>query len=249
MRQIPKGNKDVEVILFSGHRGRTFVIFRNRFHRQKLLAMGLRPETTFSCLFHYLFKLHPDACDFSCSEIRNSLSLLGKQNVLRIAIQVRMKDSVFANESSVSIDYAAAHFLCAEQITKYLPKSQRWSYVFISNSLRLRQLAKEKFGSSLLTDTTTKPLHTDCEVQGNCSRSAVKQALHRAASDLMLLSMADVHVVSARSGFGVLGAMMKPGRLHYIFKIDEYRPRHKQDHCSLENADVLDVVAESWSGF
>jgi hypothetical protein len=44
----------------------------------------------------------------------------------------------------------------------------------------------------------------DCTKNTNCTNEAINIALRRAATDMYLLSLVDSHVISKRSGFGVI---------------------------------------------
>eukprot|EP01041_Mallomonas_annulata_P002445 gene2445-4739_t len=244
----PAGHRDVEVVIFSGHRGRVWSTFSNRHHKQQLTDMGLRRETAVSCLFHFLFRLKDGVCGASCTALQNSLVHAGQQGVIRIGIQVRVGDDVFYNDSSTSLAAAQQHFRCAEQYSSSLSPTTKFVYFLISDSKKLRMLSKEKYGDILLTDTQLPvPLHTNCEPFGNCSVENVRRALTGAAAELHLFSLADVHIVSSQSGFGLLGAMIKKSNKHTIFSVDPLAPRQKA--CQVGHGDDMNVLTEEWSGF
>ena len=94
-------------------------------------------------------------------------------------------------------------------------------------------------------------------MQGDCNSTQVRQSLLAAAADLFLFSLADIHVVTARSGFGVIAALTKKSDKHEIYSIDGKRTdgnglRHGPS-CggpSLYNASShLATLAEEWTGF
>eukprot|EP01041_Mallomonas_annulata_P010192 gene10192-21239_t len=241
------GNSDAEVILISGHRGRVYATFRNTHHKTDLARMDLTPQTAFPCLFNYLFRLQPDACSSQCQTIKNSLITSGQNNILRIGIHIRIKDAIFKNGTDVTLESAKFHLQCAEKIVSHLPPNQKWIFFMVTNSRRLRVLVKEKYEDRMITDTTSEPLHIDCTKNPNCTEESNRSALRVAASDLMLLSLADVHIITSSSGFGVIASMMKTSTNHSIFRVDRFRGRSDED-CQLGREDTLESVTQDWSG-
>jgi len=158
---IPNMN-NINVILYSGNRGRTISSFKNIFHKNQLLSMGLRPETTFSCLFHYLFRINKNkvCTQPHCKIIYNTISNLNPINHTVIGIHVRLPDAVFRNENTASISTTKFHFRCAEEYAASLPKSQKWTFFLVTNSMRLRNIAKSYYKNKIITDTYATIQHT-----------------------------------------------------------------------------------------
>eukprot|EP00607_Mallomonas_marina_P009944 CAMPEP_0182419220 /NCGR_PEP_ID=MMETSP1167-20130531/3637_1 /TAXON_ID=2988 /ORGANISM="Mallomonas Sp, Strain CCMP3275" /LENGTH=120 /DNA_ID=CAMNT_0024593941 /DNA_START=64 /DNA_END=423 /DNA_ORIENTATION=- len=119
------------------------------------------------------------------------------------------------------------------------------SYVFYvtTNSLELRRAIKREYGERVLTDTSAPSLHTDCTKNGNCHENNISKALRLAVTDIALLSLADVHVISARSGFGVVSSMLRLGPEHSIYRIDQYAPRTTSCDGTPDN---MEAVTEEW---
>jgi hypothetical protein len=74
------------------------------------------------------------------------------------------------------------------------------------------------------------------------------------ARDMHLLSLADVHIISRRSGFGVVSALMRPKAIPpTIFRMANQRMANGSPHlreCGLElpHGDPLSSLADEWSG-
>ena len=157
----PRGKSDVEVVIYSGHRGRTYATFDNPYHRGQLEKLGLKRETCFACLFHFLFRLKSEACSAACIRLRNGMLAAKEKNALIIGIQIRIGDEFLVNDTQTPLSIAEKHLRCAENITRSLPMGVAWKLLIISDSLKLKQAIRDRYGDDVvLADTVTKPMHT-----------------------------------------------------------------------------------------
>ena len=141
---------------------------------------------------------------------------------------------------------------CASQIeaTRAQP-GQRVLIYFISESLKWRQLAKEKLGDKILTDVSTRYDHPDdvhnrnITVSGPASKKkALDRAMQHAVGQVLAFSMADFHVFTSQSGFGRLGAWLNFG-WHHLYAIGGNGERRK---CGLDDYDLLRDDSVKWAG-
>lgn len=250
---VPEGHSNTETIVSASNRGRSFVLFDNPHHADKLRNMGLTPENAFACIHRFLFRLAPSACDTVCMQHAQILDNAGARGTLRIAIHVRVGDNAFMSNEEAHWRIAEAHFSCAEEIaaTRTAP-GQNVLFYFNSDSLPLRLAASERYGNKVLTDLRASG-QTDCSFHGGCS--SINASFRLAVAQLDLFSRADVHVVSIGSGYGAMGAWMSSLKRHgetslrsrsrHIYRVinGEFRD------CSLSAADDARSVAQGWAGF
>ena len=239
-------------IVAASNRGRTHDMFRNAAIAPRLTRMGLTPTTAFGCGLRFLFSLKPSACDRTCGKIRDDITAAADAGSLIIGVMVRVGDEVFKPEvdAQTALSVASNHFACVAQIeeTRRREGAPPPVIYFTSDSLRLRQLAKAAYGDRLLTDTEWVGVHPDCGHLNPWACNAANAALAAAAAQMSLLALADVHVVTGKSGFGVMSAWASP--LHYtnetaarsrahLYRVYDGPPRD----CSVAGADVPAVVA------
>lgn len=214
----PEGQSEVPYVFFASNRGNSLRLFDNPFHTNQLERMGLRPDLSFFCAFQYLFKPNAAVTELA----KPSMEVLADPDILKIGIAIRTGDwTAFKGDDNVSLATYSAFFDCAREIelSRQVP-GQKVVWYLISDSLQLRKQAKEKFGAKLLTDTSTKHSHIDCNWIGNstCNEAILNQALQRAVADVVTFSQVDYHVIQLGSGFGKLGAMLSPkGLSHHIY--------------------------------
>lgn len=71
----------------------------------------------------------------------------------------------------------------------------------------------------------------------------MRRAMESSASDMILFSLAHVHVISSTSGFGQKAAFLSmSSQKHHIFYADASK------NCTLGKGDKPDTVAVNWSG-
>ena len=240
-------------IISSSNRGRSYLLFDNPYHNEFLYSLGLKPETALGCVAKYLFRLNAATCTDRVQQMEKMLIEDGKNNFLRIGIQVRVGDAVFEKGLTVPLEYAQAHFECAEEIarTRATP-GQSIRYFFISDSLELRKAAKEFYKEKLITNLEDEPMHVNCYLHNPAKCDKTHVGFRNAVADMYLFSLNDFHVVSKTSGFGALGAWMSPishrdpsiGRRH-IYRIKGSTKRT----CGISDTDSVAQISLDWAGF
>ena len=250
---------ETPVVILSSNRGRAFRLFDSPRYRQRLFDFGLRPETCLACAFHYLFRPSAAVENLYGNTFRR---LADNKPILKIGIAVRVGDEVFGGRDKREQDdeaylwsIAEPYFDCASQIeaTRAQP-GQRVLIYLISESLNLRQLAKERLGDKILTDSSTRYDHPD-DVHNNkndkyndrkggpSASEELDRAMQHAVGQVLAFSMADFHVFTSQSGFGRLGAWLNFG-WHHQYAIDNGVRRK----CGLDDHDLLRDDSVKWAG-
>ena len=162
LSEIIPNMENINFILYSGNRGKSISSFNNIYHRNQLLSMGLRPETTFSCLYHYLFrpKENKICIEKNCKIIYNTITKSKASNHTVIGIHIRLPDAVFKNPNAASIAATKSHFRCAEEYAQTLPHHQPGIFFLITNSIRLKHIAKSYYKHRIVTDIQSLAQHT-----------------------------------------------------------------------------------------
>lgn len=211
---------DAETVLLSTNRGRTIVMFENRFHALQLYRMELNRYTAFGCLFRYLMEPRPEIF-LSVQDIFMKMTNRNrhKRTVLRIAIQIRIGDEALANNPTVAIDSVQGFFDCAQQIEKHVHAEEAIWYL-VSDSLSLRHAARQKY-KKILTALPIAVEHSakEEEIFKHSQNASVSvEGFRLAAAEWYLMSFADYHVITTNSGFGRSAAMLagKPGSIYSI---------------------------------
>jgi hypothetical protein len=253
LTSIPAGNEDVAYVVFSSNRGRSFSLFENNFHKEKLTGgMGLTPERAFSCAFTFLFR----PSSLTASLYRPLWRQLTDPSLsLKIGIRIRVGDSTFSsppspphpspstqNGGAALVEKYRQYFRCAELIELNYSSSSNSSSVkwyLISDSLELRIAAKREFGDKLITDTSTASTHTYCST--NCSSAAYSMA--HAAGDMLSLSLTDYQVFTRDSGFGLISGWI--GGKNNMFSI--HRGGCGFGNQSIQRDELRDS-AKQWAG-
>lgn len=253
-----------EVFLFLSNRGVTYHIFDNPYHNSTVRSWGLDRHTAFPCLVDYLFRLKPQACTDGCLTVERELRTLGRpdQNTLRIGIHVRAEHDQDAPE----------HFYCLDSLIKVYtqaPHNMKVKIMLVTASVGIQETALKKYPGMVLlpnnkvdtviavhdragTGDGQKPNITAEECKKRNKDDEV--GMLNSARDMQLLSLTDIHIISRRSGFGVISAMMRPKATPPII----YRmANHDHDgsgkpnlrECGQElQGDSLSILADEWSG-
>jgi hypothetical protein len=141
---------------------------------------------------------------------------------LRIGIQIRFGDATMGHQGGEQLQRARRFFQCAERIeAAHALPGQRVVWYLMSDSAVLRRAAPSIFGAKLLTDADFSGVHTDCKRNANtsaCTATAMGDALRHAVGSMLTFSLADYHVITARSGFGRAAAWLS-GRRNNIFEV------------------------------
>lgn len=243
---FPQGHADVQTVFVASNRGRIIQLFDNPYHRGQLFEMGLRPETALSCAWNFLFSPN-DAVQHAMT---TEFAALRSSSMLKITINIRVGDHVFdpVADENTTLEPYELYFSCAESI-EYFARTPNRSVIWYvtSDSLRLRQLAKRRFGNKVLTQENMHYAHGDCghsqeKSYGGCTTTSQDLSIQIASGQLWAMSMCDYHVVSQHSGFGRLAGIIS-GRWHNIFSIDG-----SQSNCSPGSYTLLEAMATKYAG-
>ena len=230
---------DSDMFLLCTNRGVTLKMFENPYHGDYLRSLGLRPETAFPCLFQYLFKINNEVCVDGCKVTEQRLVSVG-EDTIRLGLMVR-HSRLFKE-----------HLTCLESLVyTYQSQGKRVLILTVTESIDIQHAMRKRYDHDMLLFPAgdTQPIITvhdrsdkdkDCQDKQNEDRMAM---LH-SARDLYLLSLTDVHVVSGSSGFGIMGAMMRPRLNPVVYKAGAHRICNE----SL-GGDSLKQFGDDWSGF
>ena len=242
----PLNHAHVTNVLVASNRGRIVRLFDNPNHRAQLFHMGLRPETAARCAWQFLFAPTPAVQRAMAVEF----AALDSPTTLKIVINVRVGDHVFdpANDASTTLERYESYFKCAESIESFARSpGQRIIWYVTSDSLKVRQLAKKRYGEKVLTQDTLSYVHGDCgdssaKRHGNCTRNSQDFSIQLAAGQLWAMSLCDYYVIPHGSGFGRLAAWLS-GPWHNIYQMDG--PSRK---CTRDNYEKLEASSTIGTG-
>lgn len=249
-------DSDKDAIFVASNRGNVYMTFFNPHHNVSLINdYGLSKETAFSCLFNYLFKLKPNVCIDGCKKTLTHIRRIKKNRKLiqttpfpiyshmLIAIQIRVRDIEHPDN---------VYFHCADQLAEQYTAMgvHNVTFLFINPKVETQRMAHRKYGHQILFPTgeilpeSPKDVLDESDKSDAGASDKVK-AVIESARDWEIMSHADVHVVTSRSGFGVMGAMMR------VRDPSEYRLFNTRDFkrvCKVEDPDPLQYYVEEWSG-
>jgi hypothetical protein len=277
-------NIQEDVIFVVTNRGYTYNIFDNPTHAATLTSWGLTRETTFPCLFNFLFKMRDDVCTGVCLETKQTLLKAGLQfnkgiNVDHMKNKNRIRrDKEFMSLDSESmhvnftqiirigiqvrnrfISEAPLHVQCLDSLLAYFkPRNIKVIILLVTTASKvqasmLKRYGKEIFllprdkseaveevGSAGSNFSETLPENGDCTVKITRDRLAMLQS----ARDVYLLSLTDIQLLSADSGFALVGAMSRVRNKNIIYRIPS-----DYENCSEKlDGDSLSLFANAWSG-
>jgi hypothetical protein len=227
--------KDYQNVFIVMNRGKTIRIFENTNYQQQLIEMGITPHSAFGCLMEFLISpkpfiflpvieqlqtIHSLTTDYLPASSSSSSDNQSKNSTLVISIQIRTGDEFLVNQAQSShqldISQYVAFFHCAKQIEDFVLASKekdpltnrKYSdakWYLVTDSLPLRKLAVDKYGSDkLITNTRTRIEHSSKEssvCQGqeksenvNCEVSL--EGFANAAAEWWLMSYSRYHVIT-----------------------------------------------------
>jgi hypothetical protein len=243
----PIGHENVVTLFVASNRGRIVRLFDNPYHRSQLFQMGLRPEIAPKCAFHFLFSPNDDVKKAMSREF----SILKSNDILKISVNIRVGDPVFDpeyDERTTKLELYEHYFSCASKIESFarLP-NQRVIWYVTSDSLRLRQLAKQKYGEKILTEENLRYVHGDCghskaKRYGNCTKASQDYSIRLSAGQIYAMSMCDYHVVTFVSGFGRFAAFLS-NNYHNTYQI-----LNGNRSCTQFDYDSLETLAKTGAG-
>lgn len=270
LNTIPEGGGNKSVLFVAANRGAVYGIFDNPHHIEELSDAGLRPDTAFSCAFRFLFNLNnvtTQARETQLAEMQFNAShdtqyslqiersLLQAPRLLRIGIQIRVGDTVYnasAKPEDIRLQDYKSFFDCALQIQEHrrTAPTTRIVWYLLSDSHRLKQLALEEFGRDVLVTDTTPNKHVVTSINGGNPNLDNERAdtLVKAAADMLSFAEMDYFVLSQKSGFGKVGAMLS-NRWHNVWWLNPQDHRNRTPSCGPKSYVKLSDLAGKWSGF
>lgn len=257
-----------DTILSVSNRGRTIHMFENPVYAKRLKEMELNPYTAFGCIVNYLLQPKPEIF----LPLYNQFEVMTRldPSVLKISIQIRAGDHIFAAESSeynniVDAQHMLQHygvfFSCAAQIEEFVlrDKPRRYSSVLwylATESRTIRRAAVQLYGDKVVTSLHSALEHSSKEnlVCGDLNggaglneqqcRTVSKEGFTTAAAEWWMLGYADYHVITRSSGYGRSGAYRTLAQ-ETIYTIDKHALT--QD-CSKDSFTPLEDLMFDWSG-
>eukprot|EP00607_Mallomonas_marina_P002082 CAMPEP_0182433078 /NCGR_PEP_ID=MMETSP1167-20130531/60718_1 /TAXON_ID=2988 /ORGANISM="Mallomonas Sp, Strain CCMP3275" /LENGTH=217 /DNA_ID=CAMNT_0024621303 /DNA_START=263 /DNA_END=916 /DNA_ORIENTATION=+ len=215
-----------------------------------LLQWGLTRQTAFPCIFHYLFQLDASVCLGECKKTEKVLlqhEKVSLQNsnhsVITIGIQVR----------DTAAKTAPEHFHCVNSLmSHYRGVGRSVILLLVAVNPAMQEHYKTVYGSRLLLPAgrprrpqVVSDRGSDTPRHREDLMFIDKIAMQDAARDVYLLSLTDIQVISARSGFGLLGAMSKLSRHHIVYRLT----RNEMRNCSAHlEGDPMEFLVHGWSG-
>eukprot|EP01041_Mallomonas_annulata_P002217 gene2217-4306_t len=230
-------NEPNQLVLMTNNRGHTLDMLNNTIHGKTLREeFGLTPDTAFPCMFHYLFRMNTDVCTGECK--KTEMALINNRhnknpNIITIGIHARNGGG-------------SDHFRCADSLIKYYKaKGIKVIMLYVTIKKSDQEMYKKLYGESLLLPMGAPSVTAVVHERGfKGDESADKQGMMDSARDYHLLSLTDIQIITARSGFGVVAAMMKPTRKHHIYRVDSGDRRECSD---FPHGDPLESLAADWS--
>lgn len=235
-----RGDKDI--LMTISNRGATYRIFDHPEYGPLLTSrFNMTRQTAFPCLFHFLFQPYLEVCQGSCRDVYKQLRHAGKSGqVVRIAIHVRNPQWG-----------AGEHFHCADSLVNhYQAQGKEVLVVLVATSASLQRQAKDKYGDKLLlpagepveaSAVHDRPQHLSLEEEQAFDRQATMES----ARDYLIMSQADIHILSPRSGFGVVGAMSRLSYKHIMYHLE--LTGQMRDCAATPEGDDLSIFAKEWS--
>ena len=139
-----------------------------------------------------------------------------------------------------------------------IPTHNQEVYILlVTASYPLQQNMMAKYGAHLLLPEgePKKPevVHSRQDGKSNdetceLSKNKDRRAMLDSARDMHLLSLAETQIVSRDSGFGIVGAMMRPKKNPIVYKMAVTNPPTLRMCDAFLGGDKLDVFADTWSG-
>lgn len=196
--------KNTTVIKVSGNRGFVHHFFHSRQYRTYKDELGIWPSHAFGCLVGPLLNWKP----LVRSAFRTEMEILSNIDIFSVGIHARVFNkggNLTKREQNerVNLDTFAPLFTCAKQLTDRFKGKKQVKWLLISDSNKLKGLAKKKYGEKILT---TDVFIGDVMHYGTVGSNVRSSALGSAVGEMWLLGFADKLVVMDRSGYGRVGA-------------------------------------------
>lgn len=207
------------VVVLGGNTGVSALLFDNPRYRPRLMELGMRPENAWRCSMNYMFAPNAEVQEYWKHEFEVMSS-----DMFKVGIQMRLGDYFLAgpnpgrsrhHRNAEPVLASVQHFLdCAEQLeATYKLPGQEAVWFVISDSVDLRRLALEKYGSKVMT-RVMQPSHILA-----ASESEKRNTMFETVGEHWLFGMADYNVVSHMGSFGKTGALRKHS-WHNIYRLN-----------------------------
>ena len=221
-------------------------LFTTPHHKDALHTMGFRPETAFGCIFHFLFRFKRTLCSGPCASAEDKLLQAGRDGVARIGVQLSL-------ECSAAPQY---DFCLQNLLSEYSKRDRKVIILFVTESLHIQRVFKEKYGDQLILptgepahpkdfipqDIYDKPLKSPLECDR--IRSLDEHRTLQTARNIHLLSLTDVQIVSLNGALGLVAALTQLKRNRTVFGVGiDHKERR---NCSLHASDDLRFFADQW---
>eukprot|EP00898_Chlorokybus_atmophyticus_P001315 jgi/Chlat1/2184/Chrsp17S02747 len=197
-----------QTLIFGFNKGVTGPMFDLQATGDILRSLGLKRETIFGCLLHYLVSPTQPVRE----RFANVRSVMEDPYIFTIGIHIRTGDDSFTLNRTLTLEDTdpwdrpphtkySAYFnaaLALEQ--KFTQPGQRVIWFLISDSEPLKRAAEKAYGSKILT-TDIQPAHVDKAVYSRSARNDAIRNLQEAVGEWWLFSKADYFVMKRYSGF------------------------------------------------
>ena len=246
--QYPLHHTDTQTVFVASNRGRIVRLFDNPYHRAKLFQMGLRPETAPACIWDFLFTPTVQVYQAMATEFATLQSV----SKLKIAINIRVGDHVFSPEAdkNTMLETFEHYFRCASEIESFARAGgQEVIWYVTSDSLRLRQLAKQRYGEKVLTQDKMAYFHGDCgdskeKSFGGCTQATQDVSIQMAVGQSLAISMCDYFVIPQMSGFGLFATWLH-GPWHNVYQINS---SNQNRTCTEYDYETIETLSRVWTG-
>lgn len=240
--------------------------FENPYLKSKLAAMGLQQDTAFACLFDFLYRPTADVV----AMVKPQLPVLLSPETVKIGIQIRVGDWQLVSSDRYwihpqkHVGLFEHYFECATQVERAVARRGAGVVWYVLTDMaELRGPLAAKYPDRILVKADVETIEHTVKSDSH-SRSGLLMAL----GELWAFSLTDWHVITRKSGFGKVGAMVNSQFSNHIFTIDYpmqafnlwglggpafdnrkvINPWQYQRSCSPEDADLLSKVCADFTG-
>ncbi|GAX78563.1 hypothetical protein CEUSTIGMA_g6003.t1 [Chlamydomonas eustigma] len=279
---------EAHTVIWHADHAAVYHAFNNPHLKLRLTELGLKQDTAFACLFDFLYR----PTDQVVQALRPYLPALLDPLAVKIGIQIRVGDWQLVNSSRYIIHpqnhpWLFQHFFdCAADIEEEAfflaavasnqaataktdakpaaaaPPPLRAVWYLLTDMLEVRLAFKRKYPNRVLVDDQAEIQHTVKD------KAATNQSFVQAVGELWAFSLTDYHIITKKSGFGKVGAMVSAKTRKHIFTI--YYPMQvfnimgsggpafdnrkvvtmwqRPRQCGREFADSLDFVCSDFTG-
>lgn len=261
-------SEQCSTIMSVSNRGRTIQMFENPAYARRLKEMELNPYIAFGCLVNFLLQPKPEIFlpVYEQFEIMSRID----PTVLKISIQIRAGDHVFAAESSGLdssleaqrvLQHYDTFFSCALQIEQFVLHENPGKYSTVvwylaTESRAIRRAAVTQYGDKIVTSLDSTLEHSSKEniicsdmnagagMEHQQCKTVSAEGFAVAAAEWWMLGYADYHVITMSSGYGRSGAYRTLTH-ETIYTIDKHKSFAE---CSRSAFTPLEDLMYNWSG-